>query len=403
MTDYTITVTPKPGAAPSDTYSIEIWGDTENITIAQNIPISDIPDGPYILEVNGARINAAPVADANGPYVGLESSPITFYASDSYDPDGSIVLYEWDLDGDGVFDFSSASPTVAFTWGDDYTGIVVLRVTDDEGLTSIDEASVIVNNVAPTVSIDTIQQPNPHFIITGAALAFEGSFTDPGWLDTHSATWYFDDGTVVPGTLTEENDPPDATGTTAAEHVYLGPGNYAVVLIVADDNGGDGTAVATVVVHTFAEALGNLIAHLEQIVLDNSGTPLADKVEDALANAQTALDELTKTPPDNQAALGNIEGAVGDLEAAVKDGLLDPVEGTQLMDEFTAIARQLVVEALNQAIASNGDQDEINDLLAEDWEHYKNGGCLCFAHSAGECMCGAWWKACTVSSALSPR
>ena len=38
------------------------------------------------------------------------------------------------------------------------------------------------------------------------------------------------------------------------------------------------------------------------------------------------------------------------------------------------------------------DQDEINDLFPEDWEHYKNGGCLCFAHSAGECMCGAWWR-----------
>jgi len=94
------------------------------------------------------------------------------------------------------------------------------------------------------------------------------------------------------------------------------------------------------------ELMEDLITSLEDIVLDNPDTPLADKVEDALAKAQTALDELTKAPPDNQAAVGNIEGAVGDLEAAVSDGLLDPMQGTQLMDEFTRIARQLAVNAL---------------------------------------------------------
>lgn len=109
------------------------------------------------------------------------------------------------------------------------------------------------------------------------------------------------------------------------------------------------------------QATGELITDLEDIVLNNPDTPLADKVEDALAKAETALDELTKTPPDNQAAVGNIEGAVGDLEAAVSDGLLDPVQGTQLMDEFAAIARQLAVDALDQAIASGGDPGPINE------------------------------------------
>ena len=81
-----------------------------------------------------------------------------------------------------------------------------------------------------------------------------------------------------------------------------------------------------------------------------SDTPFADKVADAAAKAQTALMELDKTPPDNQAALGNIEGAVGELEAAINEGL-DTAQANALMDQLLAIARQIVMTALDQAIA----------------------------------------------------
>lgn len=104
-----------------------------------------------------------------------------------------------------------------------------------------------------------------------------------------------------------------------------------------------------------------IIAQLQSIIDANPGTPLADKIEDALAKAQTTLEELNKTPPDNQAAVGNIEGAVGDIESAVKDGLLAPDQGTQLMNQFTAIARQLASDALDEAIAQDGDPDVIED------------------------------------------
>ncbi len=103
------------------------------------------------------------------------------------------------------------------------------------------------------------------------------------------------------------------------------------------------------------------IAELQEIVDNNPGTPLADKLDDAIAHLIVALQELNKTPPDNRAAVGNIEGAVGDLEAAVNDGLLDPVEGAQCMDQLAGIARQLAVNALDEAIARAGDVTVIAD------------------------------------------
>jgi hypothetical protein len=103
----------------------------------------------------------------------------------------------------------------------------------------------------------------------------------------------------------------------------------------------------------------DFVGQLQQIVDDNPGTPLADKAEDALAKAQTALDELAKTPPDCQAALGNMEGAVGDLKAAVNDELLDAEQGTKLMNLLTCAAWQLAAGAIFQAIDCEADADKI--------------------------------------------
>ena len=84
----------------------------------------------------------------------------------------------------------------------------------------------------------------------------------------------------------------------------------------------------------------------------------------ALEKTETAYEELIKSPPDYQAVIGNLEGAVGDFEAAVKDDLLDPNIGTEIMDLYAEIAYQIATNAINEAIANTGDQDEILDALS---------------------------------------
>ena len=109
-------------------------------------------------------------------------------------------------------------------------------------------------------------------------------------------------------------------------------------------------------------SIQEVIDELQDIVNDPSMSPVVvDKVEDALAKAQTALDELNKTPPDNQAAVGNIEGTVGDLEAALGlDPALDP-DLIDLMDQLAGIARRIAEDAIDQAIAAGGDPQTISE------------------------------------------
>ncbi|MBO9531505.1 MAG: PKD domain-containing protein [Solirubrobacteraceae bacterium] len=69
-----------------------------------------------------------------GPIVALDK-PKTFDASPSTD-DHQIVRYEWDVDGNGVFEADTgANPKYTVTLKDERPATLRLRVTDDDGLT----------------------------------------------------------------------------------------------------------------------------------------------------------------------------------------------------------------------------------------------------------------------------
>jgi len=211
--------------------------------------------------------NDFPVADANGPYNGLEGSAITFDAGGSSDPEGSSLDYRWDFDNDGIWDTGwLTSSTTDVTWGDDYSSTVNVEVRDDFGKTDIASSSVTVENVAPSASKDAMDQPNPQFILPHQILTFQGGFMDPGWLDTHQSTWDWGDSSpTVSGTLTEENFEPDSTGTTTADHAYLVPGTYTVTLTINDDEGGSDSVSWEVEVVTLLEALEDLDDYIQDV------------------------------------------------------------------------------------------------------------------------------------------
>ncbi len=89
--------------------------------------------------------NVAPVADAGGPYSGSVDDSIALNGSSSTDSDGSISLYEWDLDNDGHYD-EATGVTASFDAEETGTFTVGLRVTDNIGATHTDTATVMVSD-----------------------------------------------------------------------------------------------------------------------------------------------------------------------------------------------------------------------------------------------------------------
>ncbi|MCU7928124.1 MAG: FG-GAP repeat protein [Candidatus Thiodiazotropha sp. (ex Dulcina madagascariensis)] len=109
------------------------------------------------------------------------------------------------------------------------------------------------------------------------------------------------------------------------------------------------------------QSLEVVINEMQTIVDANLGNELADKIEDALTKAQTALSELMKSPADAEAATGVLEGAVGDIDAAIVDGLLDMEEGVELIDPVVVVVRQMAEYTVKEAVTSGADPSVITD------------------------------------------
>lgn len=170
-----------------------------------------------------------PVADAGGPYAGNEGSAIPIDGGGTYDPEDRVVSYEWDLDNDGLFD-DAAGVTPVYTWDDDYSDYISVKVTDSNGAISFDLVKADITNMPPTVEAGA----DINNAIEGIAVNFSGGFTDPGALDTHAIEWDFGDGS------------PTVNGTLTPLHIYTTSGEYTVTLTVTDDDGGIGADTLSV-------------------------------------------------------------------------------------------------------------------------------------------------------------
>lgn len=105
-----------------------------------------------------------PYAWASGPYVGVTGKQHVLDGRGSYGIAAPIVKYEWDVDGDGTYDYAGSEPTRTHAWTAPYDGLVALRVTDADGrmglATVVGHASSDGDEV-PAARDNCPDEPNP--------------------------------------------------------------------------------------------------------------------------------------------------------------------------------------------------------------------------------------------------
>jgi hypothetical protein len=94
--------------------------------------------------VTGIDPNAAPVANAGGPYSGLRNFAIQFDGSSSFDPNMKPVSYEWNFGDPGSASNTSTSASPSHTYMAAGVYSASLTVTDAAGLTHSATAAVTV-------------------------------------------------------------------------------------------------------------------------------------------------------------------------------------------------------------------------------------------------------------------
>jgi hypothetical protein len=199
-----------------------------------NITIGNLPPKPEWTSQSADGTILTP------PYP--EGKEIAFEATVSDPGIYDTFTYDWDF-GDSVV-LLDAGPKVTHTYGDDKTYTVVLTVIDDDGGVGVDDTPPL-----PTTNenpVPVIHLPYCIFVEGLHPCDAIGEFSDPGWLDTHTAIWDFGDGTSATAVLTEEHSPPDSTGSNITSHMYGDNGLYTITFTVNDDDGGKGTVTAEV-------------------------------------------------------------------------------------------------------------------------------------------------------------
>ena len=201
--------------------------------------ISDQDGGitEYTLDVSVTVANVGPTAEANGPYSGFTNTAIALNGAGSTDSDGNITSYAWSYtvtsSPDGGTCSIANSPsnlpnaaTVSCT--QDGTYEVKLTVTDDDGATDDDVATLTINNKAPTANAGGPYNNK----LEGSSVALNGSGTDTDGTIA-SYLWTYD---VI---STDPNGDCVITGATlaSASIVCDDDGSFTVTLKVTDDDG----------------------------------------------------------------------------------------------------------------------------------------------------------------------
>ena len=211
-----------PGVTTSGTYPI-------------NVRVTDDSGGATVVQTTILIPSLPPLANAGGPYTGNVGQPVALSANGSSDPDGSIALYEWDCNNDGVYEMNTTSVTGgACTFGASGNYTVVLRVTDDDGSTDTDSATVVIN-VDPIADAGGPYTPN-----VNAAQSLNGSgSSDPDGLVALYEWDCTNDGTYDSVSVSATN----------ATCVWTTPGLYTVRLRITDDDGATAQDTANVTVN----------------------------------------------------------------------------------------------------------------------------------------------------------
>jgi hypothetical protein len=128
--------------------------------------------------------NAAPTANAGGPYTGLAGASIAFDGRGSRDSNGTIASYRWEW-GDGTSAGSGATSTHTYASAGTYT--VRLTVTDNAGATGTATTTATVKQLKTVTLSDTDGTLNANVTIRGGGYA-NVNFSTDGELVTKSSS-----------------------------------------------------------------------------------------------------------------------------------------------------------------------------------------------------------------------
>jgi Ca2+-binding RTX toxin-like protein len=263
-----------------------------------------------------------PVAEANGDYAVGEWGSVALSSAGSWDPDGAIILYEWDLDYDGTtfdVDATGASPTFSAVGIDGPASRrVALRVQDVQGGVDFDTATVAIENTVPTASA-----AGPNSAVVGQVISLNVMASDVAPPDEAAGfTYVLQWGDEIFSTV--DRVPGNASGALV-EHTYRTPGIYEVLVTATDKDNGTSTAVTHMIEVTEVTPAGlqDVVNEILQEQGDTTvkiGTSNSAELDSVIA-AVEGLQPLTPDDPPMEIVVTLTSGSYNGAEVNVPVGM----------------------------------------------------------------------------------
>jgi len=204
-------------------------------------------DDVAVGHMGAPNTNADPVASVGGSYVGEEGSAVALALSGT-DSDGDALTFSWDL-GDGTTG-SGAAPPANHVYADNGTYVIMLAVDDGRGGADTARTTATISNVAPSLAAFSIPATPMGLTPGGITVPVSSSFTDPGTVDTHTAS--LDCGSGV----TAQSEVVGEMASSACS--FSSAGVYSIRLTVRDKDGGSDTKLSSAPIVVFDPAGGRL-------------------------------------------------------------------------------------------------------------------------------------------------
>ena len=225
------------GISTSHTYTQKAAGDGV-YTVVLTVRYMDLKSGEQFEDeykttvvIANEKTAAYFTASPEGGELPLE---VHFDATGSYDPDGEIVSYEWDFDGDGSFDDGEGEEIDhTFTQEGDYE--VSLRVTDNSGEYSVSTMTIEAGSINGLRAAIQSNVGEEGIYYVGEEYSFDGSLSQIEDGKITKFTWDFGDGS-------------DPIKTRSVDHTFEEVGNYTVSLTIEDPDGNSDTSTLDIIV-----------------------------------------------------------------------------------------------------------------------------------------------------------
>ena len=98
-------------------------------------------------------VSSLPLAMAGDDVTTTPNTPVQFYGEGIYES-GTIINYEWDFDGDGIYTWSGPYGATSYIYNNEGTYTAVLRITTNNGFIATDSRVITVSNAGDNGSED---------------------------------------------------------------------------------------------------------------------------------------------------------------------------------------------------------------------------------------------------------